>query len=150
MTAQYGWWLLALVLVVAELLTGTFYLLVLALGCAAGGVAAFAGLGSAGQLLAAAVTTVVGWFGVRRWRPQRSPGESADSNRDVLLDIGERVRIEQWQPDGRARVHYRGAAWSAELAAGEPAAAAGEYVIRRVEGNRLIVAAAPAAASRNP
>ena len=41
--ASTGWWLAAGVLVVAELATGTFYLLMLALGLAAGALAAHAG-----------------------------------------------------------------------------------------------------------
>ena len=40
--------------------------------------------------------------------------------------------------DRRARVQYRGTQWSAELDPGEPAVP-GEYLIREVAGNRLIL-----------
>jgi membrane protein implicated in regulation of membrane protease activity len=40
MESQYIWWVVALVLGIAEMLTGTLYMLVLALGCVAGGAAA--------------------------------------------------------------------------------------------------------------
>ncbi|MBC7547724.1 MAG: NfeD family protein, partial [Polaromonas sp.] len=39
------WWLLAGGVVIAELLTGTFYLLMMAIGLVAGALAAHAGLG---------------------------------------------------------------------------------------------------------
>jgi membrane protein implicated in regulation of membrane protease activity len=52
--ASTWWWILAGMAVIAELLTGTFYLLMLALGLSAGALAAHAGAGVAGQLVAAA------------------------------------------------------------------------------------------------
>jgi len=54
MQLQYWWWILALGMGVLELVTGTFYLLVLAAGCAAGGLAAWAGAGLTVQVLATA------------------------------------------------------------------------------------------------
>lgn len=139
MQTHYLWWLIALALGVLELLTGTFYLLVLALGCVAGGAAAFAGFGLTVQLLVTAVVTFTGWFLLRRLRP--STGGAADANRDVILDIGERVQVKHWDAHGRTHVHYRGAQWSAEIdpAFMSPSIAPGEYVIRSVTGNRLIL-----------
>ena len=59
------WWLLAGAAVAVELLTGTFYLLMLGLGMAAGALAAHAGLLPVrGQLVAAAV---VGFGAVAIW-----------------------------------------------------------------------------------
>ena len=63
------WWLMAGVLVVAELATGTFYLLMIALGAVAGALAAHAGLGTEVQLSAAAVVaalTAGGWYAWKR------------------------------------------------------------------------------------
>lgn len=132
------WWLLAGLAVVAELLTGTFYLLMMALGLAAGAVAAHAGLGFSGQLVAAA-TVGGGAVALWRWQRNRHPARDADGRPDHnQLDIGERVTIEQWLPDQTARVNYRGAIWTARYAgAGTPEP--GIYVIRSVEGNRLLV-----------
>ena len=48
------WWLMAGAAVVAELMTGTFYLLMLAIGLAAGALAAHLGMGMEAQLVAAA------------------------------------------------------------------------------------------------
>ena len=70
-SASTGWWLTAGVLVVAELATGTFYLLMLALGAAAGALAAHAGLGFTAQMAVAALLgggAVVVWHQRRRNR----------------------------------------------------------------------------------
>ena len=138
MQAFWWWWGLAVLLGILELVTGTLYLLVLGLGFAAGGLVAFVGAGLAWQLVGTAAVSLVGWYLLRRFGPRRARGP-AHANRDVLLDIGEGVRVEHWR-DGRAQVNYRGAAWEAELEGGDPAP--GEFVIRRIEGNRLIVARA--------
>ncbi|HNN34802.1 MAG TPA: NfeD family protein, partial [Ottowia sp.] len=50
------WWIAAGLLVAAELLTGTFYLLMLAIGGVAGALAAHAGLSLSAQLVAGGVT----------------------------------------------------------------------------------------------
>ena len=73
------------------------------------------------------------------WHLARNPkAPPAEANRDVNLDIGERVQVSQWAADRTARVQFRGAVWTARYAGtGEPQP--GEHVIRAVEGNRLIV-----------
>ncbi|HPU53899.1 MAG TPA: NfeD family protein, partial [Burkholderiaceae bacterium] len=125
-----------------ELTTGTLFLLMLALGAAVGGVAAFSGLVIAWQILIAAITALVGWFLLRRFQPRRrGAAKSVQSNQDVLLDIGSRVRVDRWQAGGVSRVHYRGASWEAVIAPGVPGdPVPGEYEIRAIEGNRLVLA----------
>ncbi len=137
------WWVLAGVLVAAELATGSFYLLMFALGAAAGAVAAHLGLSSAMQIAAAALVgggaTAVWHY--RRARAPRSPPPG--SNRDVNLDVGQALRVEQWGVDGTARVQYRGAAWSVRyVGSGQPQP--GEHVIVALDGNQLRVAPAVA------
>jgi membrane protein implicated in regulation of membrane protease activity len=132
------WWLAAGVLVAAEMGTGTFYLLMLALGAAAAALAAHAGAGFSGQLVAAALIgggAVAVWHLKRQRHPAAAP---AGSNRDVNLDIGERVVVEAWQAGGHAQVLYRGASWSARYA-GEGTPEPGEFIIRGVDGNRLLL-----------
>ena len=136
------WWLTAGVLVAAELATGTFYLLMLALGCVAGALAAQAGAALSTQLVSAALLgggATVAWHFKRLRRPPAAPTES---NRDVNLDIGQRVQVPEWAGDGTARVHYRGAAWSVRLADGATAAP-GPHVIVAVHGSELRVAPLP-------
>ena len=103
--------------------------------CAIG---AHAGLPVPGQLVLAAL---VGGGAVLAWRAKRKRDpkpEPAASNRDVNLDIGSQVRVERWNADGTARVQYRGAGWDVRYQ-GSGVPAAGEFTIRALEGNRLLV-----------
>jgi membrane protein implicated in regulation of membrane protease activity len=132
------WWLATGALVAAELASGTFYLLMLALGAAAGAIAAHLGIGSVGQMACAALVgggAVVAWHLRRSRHPAALP---ASVNPDVNLDIGGKVQVAQWHADGSARIHYRGAAWDARYV-GPGAPAAGEHVIHAVEGSRLLL-----------
>ena len=136
------WWIVAGVLVAAELATGTFYLLMLALGAAAAALAAHAGLSGSLQIVTAAV---VGGAAVTAWhlKRQREPAAlPADQNRDVNLDIGERLEVTDWHADGTGFAMYRGARWAVRHD-GPGTPVIGWHVIRRVEGNRLHVESAP-------
>ena len=138
------WWLAAGMLVAVELVTGTFYLLMLALGAAAAAAAAHVGASGSVQVLAAALVgggATALWHLRRASRPRSAP---AASNRDVNLDIGELVQVDAWQGDGQARVFYRGAMWSARFA-GSGAPSPGEHMIVSIEGNRLGLAPASGA-----
>ena len=132
------WWLLTGTAVAVELLTGTFYLLMLAIGLAAGALAAHAGAATTVQLVTAALVGggAVGAWHLKRGRLPRGPAASA--NRDVNLDVGETLHVDAWNPDGTASVKYRGANWTVVAAEGEPQAA-GAYRVREVIGNRLVV-----------
>lgn len=137
-SASTIWWVLAGVAVAAELTTGTFYMLMLALGLAAGAIASHLGFSVPLQTVAAAAVAG-GGTAFWRWRRAReAPGLPAASNRDVNLDIGERVFVQEWSPTRTARVHYRGSPWEARLAPGAPAAA-GEHLVSAVEGNWLVL-----------
>ena len=132
------WWIAAGVVVATELATGTFYLLMIALGLVAGAVAAHLGFGQATQVVAAALigggATAV-WHWRRFKQPQSAPSRE---NHDVNLDIGERVAVHAWAGDGTARVQYRGSAWTARIAPGAPMTF-GEHRIVAVEGNWLVL-----------
>ena len=132
------WWLAAGAAVAIELATGTFYLLMLAIGLAAAAIAAHLGASLTVQLVIAAVVsaaTVGAWHFSRTRRPRDLP---AHANRDVNLDIGETVQVDAWNADGSASVKYRGASWTVLLAPGG-VAAQGQYKVREVNGNRLVV-----------
>jgi membrane protein implicated in regulation of membrane protease activity len=133
------WWLATGLLVVAELATGTFYLLMLALGAAAGAVAAYLGAGVAAQWVTAAVVgagATAAWH-VRRARAPRSA--PAAVNQDVNIDIGATVQVHEWQADGTARVAYRGSSWQVRNA-GQGAPTPGPHVIVSVQSGWLGVA----------
>lgn len=133
-------WAVATGLVVAiELATGTFYLLMIALGLAAGGLVAWAGAGVASQLIAAAAVGA-GATALLRWGRSRRPQPlEARRNRDVNLDIGEAVRVDAWAVDETARVQYRGSSWIAKRASGAMAVI-GRHRVVAVEGNWLVLA----------
>jgi membrane protein implicated in regulation of membrane protease activity len=132
------WWLLTGAAVAVELVTGTFYLLMLGIGLAAGAIAAQAGGSLTVQLITAAL---IGGGAVAAWHLQRGrrPAEpGAESNRDVNLDIGEIVQVDSWNADGTASVKYRGAQWTV-VAHDLTALAAGPHRVREVVGSRLVV-----------
>lgn len=135
-TASTWWWIVTAALVAAELATGTFYLLMLAVGTAASALAAHAGVGVNAQLIIGAVIGVAAIVVWHRRRPRR--GGDVASNPDVNIDIGSRVRVEAWTADGTARVQYRGAGWNARFAGGG-LPVPGEHVIRAVHGNELML-----------
>ena len=132
------WWVGAGLLVAAELSSGSFYLVMLALGMAAGALAAHAGLQPPAQF---AIASLVGIGAVLLWRARRrrapAPRPPA-SNPDVNLDIGSRVHVGQWRADGTARVRYRGTDWDVRFC-GHGTPAAGEHVVRAVEGSCLLL-----------
>ena len=132
------WWLLAGSAVAVELLTGTFYLLALAIGLVAAALAAHLGFSMTTQLVVAAVVgggAVVGWHLARQRRPGQPP---AEANRDVNLDIGETVQVTRWNPDGTTVLKYRGAQWTAVPLPGT-IPVAGPHRIREVVGSRLVL-----------
>jgi membrane protein implicated in regulation of membrane protease activity len=140
MTSWLIWLALAGALIILELFSGTFYLLMIALGMLAGALAAFLGAGEAVQLLTAAVVGAAA-TGLRRRRRPRKVNSARDPN--VNLDIGQSLHVPHWHPDqATARVMYRGAMWDVDLAPGAHATP-GQFVIREIRGSRLIVSNQP-------
>jgi membrane protein implicated in regulation of membrane protease activity len=132
------WWMLAGGAVAVELLTGTFYLLMLAIGMVAGALAAHLGAPPVVQIVTAAG---VGGAAVVLWhmRPGGSRAEpSAQANPNVLMDIGESVQINAWDSDGTASVQYRGTHWTAIHRAGVTPSA-GVHRVAELVGSRLLV-----------
>ena len=140
MEQHWIWLILAVLLVGIELLTGTVYLLMIALGLAAGALAALLGAGWTVQLLAAALVAALGCLWVRRNKAMQPAAPELQRNADVHLDVGNVVTVESWQ--GRhTTVSYRGAQWQADLdeTLGADAATAGLCTVVAMQGNRLIL-----------
>ena len=132
------WWLLTGALVALELMTGTFYLLMLGVGAAAGALAAHTGAGLTSQVVVAALVALAA-VTVWTWLRRRKPGDpSARAQRSVNLDIGETVQVDAWSDDGTAQVRYRGASWTAVLPSGAIAQPGPHRVVELV-GSRLLV-----------
>lgn len=138
----YVWWFVAgFGLLVAELLTGTFYLLVIALALGVAGLAALLGASLPLQLVAASIIGLGGSMWLRSSRfGRRARGLGADPVQN--MDVGQSLKVEHWSASRTARASYRGADWDVELAPGENAVP-GEFVIREIAASRLIVAAKP-------
>lgn len=131
------WWLLAGLLVAVELGTGSFYLLMLALGAACGAIAAHLGLGSSLQIVVAGLTGALATFAWYRHRKaQAHEGVPIEANRDVNLDVGETVQVQSWDAQGLAQVSYRGSNWQARHV-GPDAPQPGPHRIVALRGNTL-------------
>ena len=127
------WWILAAVLVGAELLSGTFYLLAVGIAFAFGGIAAWLGADLPLQLLTAGILAVVGTVLAHRWRQRRVAKTGLPD-----LDVGQRVRVEAWHADGTARVVYRGTRWNGVLATPETPRKHTMYIVA-TRGSTLVL-----------
>ncbi len=127
------WFLLAFTLFGLEMMTGTFYLLVIGIAMAVGGVVALLGGGIAVQLTLGAITGVTGTILLRRWKSNQ-----AGSAPSVDLDVGQAVKVLKWNDDGSARVFYRGAEWDAALERADTPRE-GTLYIAAVRGSALVL-----------
>lgn len=136
------WFAVACVLVILEMATGTFYLLMIAIGVAAGGMAALLDMPGTTQSVIAAAVAAVATYALRRSKLGRPEHIDAARDPDVNLDIGQALEVGEWHmlsdTAAVARVMYRGALWDAELASGGTAVP-GLFMIQEVQGNRLIL-----------
>ena len=132
------WFVIAFSLLILEMLTGTFYLLVFSVAAAITGVAAYFGVSGILQLLIAAITGAIGVFVLRRSPYGKPQQQNAQRDPNVNLDIGQLIQVDQWNADRTARVMYRGAAWDVELEAKEEMVS-GQFSIVEMRGSRLIV-----------
>lgn len=141
MEPYLAWIIAGFVLVIIELLTGTFYLLVIGVGAFAGAVVAWAGGGYLAQAVGACTVALLGAWLVRRWHRTHQGGGVKDN----LLDLGQPVILESWvdAATGLARVRYRGASWDARLAAGDRPEPGATLYINGQDGNMLLVGPAP-------
>jgi membrane protein implicated in regulation of membrane protease activity len=114
-----AWLIAGFILVITELASGTFYLLVLGIAAFAGAGMAYAGGALVWQSLVSAVVAVAGvvWVHQYRKRTVSSPMQG--------LDV--------------ARVKYRDALWDAQVAGGASSEPGEILYITSVDGNTLKV-----------
>lgn len=137
MALHWIWFALAVVALIGEAVTGTFYVLMIAVGLFVGGVLALAGAPLWMELTGAAFTTLLLLWLVYRFRGQKV---NAQANSAVNLDVGRHITVDRWRPDGTARVWYRGAHWEAELAPGSgDQRVSGPHEIVALEGSLLVI-----------
>jgi len=139
------WSIVAGILVIVEIFTGTFYLLMIAIGFAAGAFSAWLGLAISLQIVIAAIVGTAATLALRFSRYGSSKKTDAARDPNVNIDIGQTVIVGEWQTKSEsmytARVMYRGAMWDIELSSGERAQP-GVFTICALKGNRLVVTGA--------
>ena len=127
------WWILAALLVGLELATGTFYLLAVGIAFLFGGLVAWAGASLPIQMVVGGVLSGVALVVAHHWRKRVTKGGPMPS-----IDRGQSVRVREWNPDGTARVEYRGTQWNAELAASDTTRASTMYIVG-TRGSTLVL-----------
>jgi len=131
-----AWAVIGLVLVIVELLTGTFYLLMLGVAAFGAALAAWLGVDFASQSIVAAVVAGIGCYGVHVYR------EKNRARQMPPIDAGMPASFESWVDMGArlARVRYRGASWDARVEGGEGLEPGATVYVLASEGNTLRVA----------
>ena len=129
------WAVIGLVLVIVELLTGTFYLLMLGVAAFGAAGAAWLGYDFAVQSIVASVVAAVGCYGVHVYRERNKAEQMAP------LDAGMPASFESWIDAGArlARVRYRGASWDARVEGGESLEPGTTVYVLAADGNTLKV-----------
>jgi membrane protein implicated in regulation of membrane protease activity len=138
------WFVLAVILLIVEISTGTTYFLWPA---AAATVAGFADLWPLdGQwrlqlLIFAVITVVLTVFATPKLKPwlHESQKDHPNLNERGAQKIGARVKVEEAFASGRGRVRFADSVWAAQSEKGENFALGAEVEIVRVEGAMLFV-----------
>lgn len=131
------WAILGLALVIVELLSGTFYLLVLGISAFGAALAAWLGQGFPVQVMVAAAIAALGCYGAHVYRAKNAARQM------VPVDAGQPASFEVWvNPAARlARVSYRGASWDALVDGDAPVDAGAMLYVVSTNGNTLKVTA---------
>jgi membrane protein implicated in regulation of membrane protease activity len=130
------WAVTGLVLVIVEVMTGTFYLLMLGIAAFGAAAAAWLGLEFPMQSIVAAILAAVGCYGVHLYR------EKNRAQQMPPIDAGMPASFESWLDAGArlARVRYRGASWDARVEGGDAIEPGTTVYVLAADGNTLRVA----------
>jgi membrane protein implicated in regulation of membrane protease activity len=135
MEGYLAWGVVGLVLVIVELLTGTFYLLMLGIAAFGAALAAYLGLDFAVQAIVAAGVAGGGCYGVHLYHVK------SRAARMPPIDAGMPASFESWVDAGArlARVRYRGASWEARVEGAEALEPGATVYVLAADGNTLKV-----------
>jgi membrane protein implicated in regulation of membrane protease activity len=130
-----AWAILGLILVIAELVTGTFYLVVLGVAAFGASAAAWLGQGFPVQSIVMAVVAAAGAYWVHLYRAKNATQQMRP------LDEGQPANFEGWVDQGArlARVRYRGASWDARVTGSEIPEPGSIVYVLSTQGNTLNV-----------
>ncbi len=135
MDISLAWLIAGFILIIVELVTGTFYLLVLGIAALVGAGVGYASGGFVWQAIGAAIVAVAGVIWVNQYKKKMAP------KRMRGLDVGQPAAFDSWvnRSAGHARVKYRDALWDAQVA-GDASGEPGEILyITSVDGSTLKV-----------
>ena len=137
MDSYWAWWSFAVILVIMEMFSGTFYLLAVALGLLMAGGAAYLGFAWSVQVTVATLWCIASIGLIHFLRKGKEP---PNPQANFSYDVGQSVNVVRWQDPRHARVFYRGTEWEAELAPQATAdAQKGVWRIQKIDGSRLII-----------
>lgn len=139
LNTHWLWPILAGLVFVLELLTGTIYLLFIALAMLLTTGASLLGLSLTWQLACFALLSVLGVFVFRWFGIHRTGKEMPSRDANVNFDIGATVYVVHWEATGQTTVQYRGAQWQARLEDSQLPATGGPHRIVAIEGLVLVL-----------
>lgn len=131
-----AWFVAALILFVAELFVGSFYLLIISLSLLGAGLTAFLFEHSAIPILTAVFIASIGLYWIQRYsKHQKSPMETVHDD----LDIGQTVQIIRHLHEQMYEVSYRGSYWQARASGNKQLAPHSTATITGKESNTLLI-----------
>jgi membrane protein implicated in regulation of membrane protease activity len=130
------WAVAGLVLVIVEVMTGTFYLLMLGIAAFGAALAAWLGWEFPVQAIVAVILAAIGCYGVHLYR------EKNRAQQMPSIDAGMPASFENWLDAGTrlARVRYRGASWDARVEGAEALEPGATVYVLAADGSTLRVA----------
>lgn len=136
MDPALAWAIVALMLVIAELVSGTFYLLMLGVSAFGAAGAAWLGHGFAVQCIVGGALAAGGCYGVHVYHAK------SGAKRMPPIDQGMPANFESWVDAGSrlARVRYRGASWDAQVQGNDSLEPGATLFVLATDGNTLKVA----------
>ena len=135
MDPYVAWAVLGLGLVIIELVTGTFYLLMLGIAGFGAAIVAWAGAGFPLQAIVASVVAAAGCYGVHVYHAKHAGGQMPS------IDAGQPASFESWVDEAArlALVRYRGTQWDARVDGAGPVAAGDVLYVTSTQGSTLAV-----------
>jgi len=141
---MWAWWAIAGAILIAELLTGTTYLLWPAAAAFLTGFVAMEAFGVSWPVQLAVFAVLTGpllWAGDRWVRPALKAGSDSGLNDRSQRMVGQRVTVVADFSAGQGRVHYGDTEWSAQTADGSDPQAGASWFVTDVRGVILVIAA---------
>jgi len=131
------WWIIiGLALIIAEMLTGTLYLIFIGIGFLLTSILAHYNVVFIYQIFFLSIFSIISIYLVHR-RNKKFQSDKIDLNN---FELGKSVFVQDWHGNN-TRVLYKGAYWEAQYVPqiNYPSPIAGEYSIIDMQGNLLLI-----------